>query len=50
MIELHGAHGYLISSFGSPLANDRKDEYGKLSVRVGLLPARPTPHFFCNFR
>jgi len=28
MIELHGAHGYLISSFGSPLANDRKDEYG----------------------
>lgn len=28
MVELHGAHGYLISSFGSPLANNRTDEYG----------------------
>ena len=27
-IELHGAHGYLISSFLSPLANHRGDGYG----------------------
>lgn len=28
IIELHGAHGYLISEFLSPLANKRTDEYG----------------------
>ncbi len=27
-MELHGAHGYLMSSFLSPLANDRNDDYG----------------------
>lgn len=28
MLELHCAHGYLLSSFITPLANRRKDEYG----------------------
>jgi len=28
LIELHMAHGYLLSSFLSPLANQREDEYG----------------------
>lgn len=28
MIELHAAHGYLVSSFISPLSNIRQDEYG----------------------
>ena len=27
-IEVHGAHGYLISSFLSPLSNQRTDQYG----------------------
>lgn len=28
MLELHGAHGYLLSQFVSPLTNQRDDEYG----------------------
>lgn len=28
MIELHGAHGYLVSSFISPMSNRRTDAYG----------------------
>src|SRR5688572_29028629 len=28
IIELHGAHGYLISTFLSPITNQRKDRYG----------------------
>jgi len=28
MLELHMAHGYLLSSFISPLTNLREDEYG----------------------
>ncbi|PAF46676.1 NADPH dehydrogenase [Helicobacter sp. 12S02634-8] len=28
-IEVHGAHGYLISEFLSPLSNKRTDDYGK---------------------
>ena len=28
VIEIHGAHGYLINEFTSPLSNKRSDEYG----------------------
>ena len=28
VLEIHGAHGYLIHSFYSPLSNKRTDDYG----------------------
>ncbi|HXN15833.1 MAG TPA: NADH:flavin oxidoreductase/NADH oxidase [Usitatibacter sp.] len=28
VVEVHGAHGYLLHSFASPLSNQRSDEYG----------------------
>src|SRR5260221_8629937 len=48
MLELHMAHGYLLSSFISPLTNLREDEYGgpisnRLRSSPGVFPpVRPT--------
>lgn len=38
LIELHGAHGYLLSSFLSPLSNTRDDAYGGSREKRMRLP------------
>ena len=39
-IELHGAHGYLLTQFMSPFSNDRNDDYG--GSREGRLKFVPS--------
>ena len=40
MVELHAAHGYLLSSFITPLQNKRTDEYGGSAGKPPALSAR----------
>ncbi len=40
MLELHCAHGYLLSSFISPITNQRTDAYGGIARSPPALPAR----------
>ena len=40
MVELHAAHGYLLSSFITPLQNQRTDEYGGVAREPPALSAR----------
>ena len=46
-LELHGAHGYLLHSFYSPLSNSRDDEYGgsfENRIRLIMQTARDVRH------
>jgi 2,4-dienoyl-CoA reductase-like NADH-dependent reductase (Old Yellow Enzyme family) len=50
LIEIHGAHGYLVSSFLSPLANRRQDAHGGSLANRMRFPLRLAAAVRENFR
>ncbi|MEW6275236.1 MAG: hypothetical protein AB1556_09015 [Bacillota bacterium] len=56
LVEIHGAHGYLLNQFFSPLTNRRTDEYGgsfenrlRFSREVSAAVRRAVGNDFCLF-
>ena len=48
LVELHGAHGYCLSQFLSPLSNHRTDDYGGTHGKAPSLPARSVRGLPCG--
>ena len=48
-IEVHGAHGYLISTFLSPLSNKREDEYGGTPENMARIARQVLASVRANF-
>lgn len=56
-VEIHGAHGYLLSQFMSPVENRRTDEYGgclenraRISIEIVRAVRKAAPHMAVIFR
>ena len=45
-VQVHGAHGYLLSEFLSPLSNKRTDDYGAIVDKQGVLTTFQHPDAF----
>jgi 2,4-dienoyl-CoA reductase-like NADH-dependent reductase (Old Yellow Enzyme family) len=48
-LEIHAAHGYLLTEFLSPSSNKRKDQYGEFSKEIFLQKMRFETNFLTSF-